>query len=293
MIGESQNALSPYVTPGRIEQQIRNEAEKPVIQFSMPAADILDFLELVPETTRETILAELGEDEEGKVEPFVYEYAPGKWALMTTYLNPDKLTFGFTGLEATKLVESARIDSLTGLGNTTAFHEQLSRIAAYHQRCANEDSPPVISVGYIEADCNFLNNVNNTKGHISGDSILDAVGTLLQLGANRPGDSAFRKGGDEFAIFAEDTTSQGILHIVEKLRDNKLTVRALLITKYGEEDFNKKYGHLPPEVLDNPPSIAIGSAVLTNDNNLVDVIEAADKAMRDNKERQTGSRGRN
>ena len=86
----------------------------------------------------------------------------------------------------------ARRDQLTGLPNSRAFEEILSREIA---RSLREETP--LGLGYIDLD-NFKR-VNDTKGHTEGDELLQRVGQALFLSI-REEDYAARLGGDEFAL---------------------------------------------------------------------------------------------
>jgi diguanylate cyclase (GGDEF)-like protein len=91
-------------------------------------------------------------------------------------------------------------DALTGLGNTTAFHEELHRAIAMAAR----DGEPV-TVAVLDVDDFKL--VNDRRGHRAGDEVLLGLAQLLQGG--RPEDRGFRIGGDEFALILPRTAAGG------------------------------------------------------------------------------------
>jgi diguanylate cyclase (GGDEF)-like protein len=70
----------------------------------------------------------------------------------------------------------------------------------------------------IFLDLDFFKSVNDTHGHLVGSALLQEVGELLR-GTVRQVDSAFRYGGDEFAVLLIETDSSGALSVAERIRD--------------------------------------------------------------------------
>lgn len=92
------------------------------------------------------------------------------------------------GREA-ELRQLSETDSLTGLLNRRAF---LGRLDDHLKHTTSTDA-----LLYIDLD-NFKQ-VNDARGHLAGDDVLQAVGRLLQA-HSRDRDVAARLGGDEFAL---------------------------------------------------------------------------------------------
>ena len=108
------------------------------------------------------------------------------------------------------LANLASTDPLTNLANRRYFLEQLERECTRVKRY-----PEVFTIAYIDLD-NFKY-VNDTKGHLVGDEVLQCVGEVLKSNL-RESDIAARLGGDEFAIFfpaMKETTSK---EVIEKLQ---------------------------------------------------------------------------
>lgn len=103
-------------------------------------------------------------------------------------------------------LQLAMEDGLTGLGNRRYFDEQLKR--AMHQ--ANRQQT---HVGLIVADLDKFKQINDSYGHKVGDKILVQFAQAL-LTSVRDSDSAFRFGGDEFAIIVEQASDKA-LEIIE------------------------------------------------------------------------------
>ena len=86
----------------------------------------------------------------------------------------------------------ARTDSLTGLGNHRAFHETLS--AAIADRAAS-NTPFVL----LAIDLDGLKQINDTGGHLAGDTHIKKVADSLRAVVGDQG-TVHRTGGDEFMV---------------------------------------------------------------------------------------------
>ena len=98
-----------------------------------------------------------------------------------------------------KLRRQAQHDPLTGLANRRLFRDRLGSACAVAR-----DQP----VAVLVADLDRFKQVNDTRGHASGDSVLIEVAERMhELLAGRPGALAARLGGDEFALLLPDTAT--------------------------------------------------------------------------------------
>lgn len=99
--------------------------------------------------------------------------------------------------EYKKLQVSAVTDPLTGLYNrrlfAEAFEKELNRARRYG-----------LPLGIVILDLHRFKEVNDRYGHPRGDEVLRATATTLRK-ALRTSDSAFRIGGDEFALLLPQT----------------------------------------------------------------------------------------
>jgi diguanylate cyclase (GGDEF)-like protein/PAS domain S-box-containing protein len=100
-------------------------------------------------------------------------------------------------------------DPLTGLPNRRLFDVEIKR-ALVRAEAGSKRQPAIIAL-----DLDGFKTVNDTLGHAFGDRVLQAVGMRLAH-ALRPGDTASRLAGDEFAVLLEDTGGADDAMIVAK-----------------------------------------------------------------------------
>ena len=101
--------------------------------------------------------------------------------------------------EFKKLQLSAVTDALTGLYNRRLFTE-------YFEKELNRARRYGLPLGVVILDLHRFKEVNDRYGHPRGDDILRAAATTLKKSL-RTSDSAFRIGGDEFALLLPQTDS--------------------------------------------------------------------------------------
>jgi diguanylate cyclase (GGDEF)-like protein len=106
-------------------------------------------------------------------------------------------------------------DEHTGLGNTRAMRTLLKREVARAERFVRP-----VSLLFLDLD-NFKS-VNDTRGHIVGSALLRQVGARL-LDCIRSVDSAFRYGGDEFAVVLLETGPTGGQHVAQRIVERMRT----------------------------------------------------------------------
>ncbi len=94
------------------------------------------------------------------------------------------------------LNELARSDMLTGLSNRRAFDERLEQALARRKSAAQ-------ALALMLIDLDRFKEINDTLGHLAGDTVLKAVAARLREAAFDI-DLLARLGGDEFAILLGD-----------------------------------------------------------------------------------------
>ncbi len=103
-------------------------------------------------------------------------------------------------------------DELTGLYNFRYFKETLPRELGRAQRFG-------VSLSLIFIDLDSFKAYNDRFGHDAGNEALVRVAEVL-LRSVRDIDSAFRYGGEEFAILLPDTQKYGALKLAERIVEN-------------------------------------------------------------------------
>ena len=115
------------------------------------------------------------------------------------------------------LARMASTDPLTGLRNHRCFHEDLTRELARASRGATP-------LSLVMLDLDDLKQVNDGLGHQAGDERLRALADAMRT-THRAGDTAYRIGGDEFAVLLTHTRSWGALEFAQRLA-NELAANA-------------------------------------------------------------------
>src|SRR5882724_7519120 len=111
--------------------------------------------------------------------------------------------------ELKKIQLNAVTDPLTGLYNrrlfAESFEKELNRARRYGQ-----------PLGLVTLDLHRFKEVNDKHGHPRGDDVLRAAAATLKK-ALRTSDSAFRIGGDEFALLLPQTDSPQALALCRRV----------------------------------------------------------------------------
>lgn len=134
-----------------------------------------------------------------KLSQVATQYAAGDWS--ETYINKSSTEIQILSEDISIMAANtqeyirrintiARRDSLTGLGNKTAYVEMVEDIKRNRQ---DKYSRYEIFV----MDLNLLKKANDTYGHEAGDALLKEAGRYI--GATFKHSAVFRIGGDEFA----------------------------------------------------------------------------------------------
>ncbi|MDR1545906.1 MAG: GGDEF domain-containing protein [Deltaproteobacteria bacterium] len=147
--------------------------------------------------------------------------------------------------------KKALYDAMTKLYNRGSFMEilqdQVEKYGAY---------TPAMALFMIDVD-NFKK-VNDTLGHLVGDSVLVQVSEIL-INSLRKNDFPARYGGDEFAVVAPDTNAEQSSKLAEKLRH-----------RIQAHNFNT--GEIPV-------TISVGCTTYRTGESIQNFIRRADKAL--------------
>lgn len=109
-----------------------------------------------------------------------------------------------------KLKDLAARDSLTGVLNRGSFFETAQHLLTLSQRNKS-------AVSFVFLDLDHFKMINDTHGHFAGDQVLmhftQTIQTLL-----RKSDLIGRLGGEEFAVFLNDTGADDAYLLADKIR---------------------------------------------------------------------------
>ncbi len=152
---------------------------------------------------------------------------------------------------------NAHTDALTGLGNRywmrTMFEREIGR--------AKQSAKPLC---LMMIDVDNFKLFNDHYGHIAGDRVLVAVAEALREYL-RPTDLIARFGGDEFAALLPDITLEQAQQTAERLRE--------------------EVAGLSPSSLSTAITVSIGIASSLEADDIATLVQRADAAMYDAKEK--------
>ncbi len=141
-------------------------------------------------------------------------------------------------------------DHLTGLNNRRFFDDQLKKAINHAKRNEN-----MLSLMLI--DLNKFKQVNDTHGHHIGDLVLKEFSRVLSA-CIRDYDTAFRFGGDEFAVIIEGADTTSVANIEARIH-HKTQMNSLL-SKYDV-------------------SASVGFSFLHNNDNEANFFNRADQGL--------------
>ncbi|MGO9791030.1 MAG: diguanylate cyclase domain-containing protein [Solirubrobacteraceae bacterium] len=145
-------------------------------------------------------------------------------------------------------------DGLTGLLNRRRFEQELRRVIAEAARYGHPGALLLLDIDHFKS-------INDTLGHLAGDSILVQVAEALR-GVLRETDSAARLGGDEFAILLPHT-------------DERQAQTAASRIVFAVRQLAQERGRAPITM-----SVSVGIGTITAQTQHVEeILDAADSAM--------------
>jgi diguanylate cyclase (GGDEF)-like protein len=111
-----------------------------------------------------------------------------------------------------ELEKLAITDALTGLYNSRHFFSQLKTELKRYDRYSR-----ALSLLFLDID--FFKQYNDTWGHLEGDKVLMGIGQVIHS-CMRSMDTAYRYGGEEFAILLPETRLQKACVVGARIKDN-------------------------------------------------------------------------
>jgi diguanylate cyclase (GGDEF)-like protein len=109
-----------------------------------------------------------------------------------------------------QLFDQSRTDPLTQLGSRLRLSEDLENIRARADRYGH-------SCCAVMCDVDFFKAYNDSKGHLAGDEVLQAVSRAF-MNTTRSGDQVYRYGGEEFLILLPEQSLADGLAAAERYR---------------------------------------------------------------------------
>ena len=109
-----------------------------------------------------------------------------------------------------RAIEQARTDPLTSLFNRAQLFVTLEQEVSRTRRSDRGFCVLMIDVDGLKA-------INDSGGHLRGDEVLRALGSVIRTSI-RTADSAYRYGGDEFVVLLPETDIVGAFVVAEKIR---------------------------------------------------------------------------
>lgn len=198
-----------------IEYLEKNSPDLILLDIVMPGIDGFEFCEIkknIPDMADiPVIFLSAKDDEESIIKGFK---SGGVDYITKPFRTQEMLARTKTHIDLKKakeqLVLMATTDVLTGLTNRRFFMERLS---IEFERVQRYESLYTI----LMIDLDFFKRVNDTFGHMAGDTVLKKISEILQNGL-RCTDLIGRIGGEEFAVILPETELPQSLQIAERLR---------------------------------------------------------------------------
>lgn len=127
-----------------------------------------------------------------------------------------KQLFDQVQAQSRQLYQLAMLDQLTDLYNRTGLNEFAAK---YFEEASRDDTP----LSLLIIDLDHFKNINDTRGHTAGDSVLARIGSMLKQACGE-GDLAARVGGEEFVLILNQC---GVEEALKRAEDIRKQIEAL------------------------------------------------------------------
>ena len=153
-----------------------------------------------------------------------------------------------------KLENLAITDALTKLYNSRHFFSEIKTEIKRHKRYSH-------TLSLLILDIDFFKDYNDSWGHLEGDKVLMRMGTTIKS-CMRSMDTAYRYGGEEFAILLPETGIEKACVVGARIQDT------INLQVFEPEPGEKQSVH-----------ISIGATEFLDGEELTSFIKRADKAL--------------
>ncbi|MCG8635824.1 MAG: diguanylate cyclase [Desulfobacterales bacterium] len=158
-----------------------------------------------------------------------------------------------------EMEQLAITDALTNLHNSRQFFHQ---IKLEIKRSSRYDRP----LSLLILDIDFFKSYNDTWGHLEGDKVLMGIGRIINS-CMRSMDTAYRYGGEEFAIILPETGLKKACVVGARIKDS-----------IAREVFT------PDKGISKSVTVSIGASELQDNEDFTAFIKRTDKALYKSKE---------
>ncbi|NQX67859.1 GGDEF domain-containing protein [Paenibacillus alba] len=144
----------------------------------------------------------------------------------------------------------AKKDYLTGLYNHRSFQEQIRETIVQKKHFC-----------LVMGDIDYFKKINDQYGHQVGDAVLRAIGTLLNSVISANQGSAFRYGGEEFALILYTQDQQEATEILRQFMDK------LSMLEFGAD------------IAKFPITMSFGATIRNKEQRTTELVAAADSLL--------------
>lgn len=163
--------------------------------------------------------------------PFVLGLAIMMVAMIVSFVSSTKETVSKL-FEDRFYKDMAYKDALTGLSNRAKFEVDI--------RDCEDIKDELGTLIFVVADANYLKNINDTMGHVTGDAAIRTIASAMKISFNQI-EEVYRIGGDEFCIIIKDETLSKVEICLKKLNEMLLNTELgfPVSLSYGFVEYNQ------------------------------------------------------
>lgn len=173
---------------------------------------VLFAFSLVP--PRQAVLLSLFSFSAVVIQPNIFAESVQKVTFIATFFATTLFSFIFAKrneYQRQALIELAKTDVLTDIGNRRAFIEEFAIALANTNRQSQTTALAIFDIDHFKM-------INDNYGHEVGDEVLVKITHLIKKNL-RPNDRIFRVGGEEFCLLIQNTDQQTVENNINRIRE--------------------------------------------------------------------------